>query len=109
MPWEPLPQHSRDPSLLGDGLDELMQRLSGASLSAVEAVMDAWPEIVGAEIAAASSPAKIDAGCLTIRTTDAIWASELRWLETTIVERIAALAGDGDEPGVTSVRVVVRA
>ena len=70
--------------------------------------MDAWPEIVGAEIAAASSPAKIDDGCLTIRTDDAIWASELRWLEATIIERVAALSGDSDGSGCTRVRVVVR-
>ena len=108
MAWEPLRQHSREPAPIVEGLDELMQRLSGASLSVVETVMEAWPEIVGAQIAAASSPAKISRGCLTIRTTDAVWASELQWLEATIVKRIAALVSDSEEAGVTSVRVVVR-
>lgn len=105
MPWEPLPNPQVDPSRLADPLDRLMNRLAGASLSAIEVIMDHWSDIVGPDAAAACAPVKIADGVLTVRTSDAVWASELRWLEPTIVERAAALSGGAS---VRSVKVVTR-
>lgn len=106
MPWEPLPEGSPDPKPVREGLDALMQRLSGASVSTIEAVMDSWTDIVGDQLATASAPVKIDSGILTVRVNDAMVSSEIRWLERTIVERVAQLSGGAE---LTTVRVVVRA
>lgn len=105
MPWQPLPTGSPDPVPVRESLDAVMERLSGASVSAIETIMESWPAIVGGELGAATAPVKVAAGCLTVRTTDAIWATEIRWLEATIIERVRALS---DGSTIDRVQVVVR-
>ncbi len=105
MPWEPLPGGTREPTSVRQALDVVMNRLSGTSLATIEVVRDAWPEIVGSDLASASTPVKIDAGRLVVRVEEAIWATEIRWLKGQIVERIAALSGGTT---LSDVRVVVR-
>ena len=105
MPWEPLPSGSPDPVPMREPMDALLERLSGASTSTIETVMDSWPAIVGEQLASATAPVKIAGGCLTVRTDDAIWASEIRWQESTIIDRVQALSGGGT---LDRVHVVVR-
>jgi predicted nucleic acid-binding Zn ribbon protein len=105
VPWEPLPDANVDPAPIGQSLDRLMTRLSGVSVSAIEVIMDNWVGIVGEVAAAASAPVKLGDGVLTVRTDDAVFASELRWLEATIIEQVAARA---DGAVVREVKVVVR-
>lgn len=109
MSWQPLEKHSKGPSHVTDALNELMQKLSGTSLSTFETVIDSWSEIVGEAIAAESSPVKIDSGCLTVSAKDAIWASELRWLEPKIIEKIMLLSNVTNGEKIRKVRVVIRA
>jgi predicted nucleic acid-binding Zn ribbon protein len=105
MPWEPLPQRHVDPAPLGMSIERLMTRLAGVPTSAIELIMDRWSEIVGDAAGAACAPVKVSNGVLTVRTDDAIWGTELRWLEPTIIERIAEL----DEGTIiNSVKVVIR-
>jgi len=73
-------------------LSKLMDKLAGASLTTIEVVMDSWADIVGAAAAEATTPAKIADGVLTVRTSDPIWTTEMRWLEPTIIERVARLS-----------------
>ncbi len=86
-------------------MDRLMTRLSGVSLSTIEVVMDRWEDIVGADAAAVSDPVKLADGVLRVRVDDAVWASEFRWLENTIVTRVAELASGAI---ITNVKVAVR-
>lgn len=106
MPWEPLRKTKIiDPAPLGASIEHLMTRLAGVPTSAIELIMDRWPEIVGDAAGASCAPVKVSQGVLTVRTDEAIWGTELRWLEPTIIERITAL----DEGTIiTSVKVVVR-
>ena len=106
MPWEPLPSGSPDPVPMREPMDALMERLSGASTSTIETVMDSWPAIVGEPLASSTTPEKIAGGCLTVRTHDAIFGAEIRWLETTIIERVQELSDGGT---LDRVQVVVRA
>ena len=105
MPWEPLPDANVDPAPIGKSLDRLLTRLSGVSVSAIEVIMDNWAAIVGDVAAGASAPVTLSDGVLTVRTDDAVFASELRWLEATIIDQVAARA---DGAVVREVRVVVR-
>ncbi len=93
MPWEPLPDANKEPTRVHEPLSKLMDRLAGASLTTIEVVMDSWADIVGDAAAAATTPAKIANGVLTVRTSDPIWTTEMRWLEPAIIERVAALSG----------------
>lgn len=105
VPWEPLPDRDIEPAPLSAPLDELLARLSGVSRSAIEVVMDQWRDIVGPDAAAVSDPVRLRDGVLTVRVDDSVWASELRWLEPTVIERVRALAPDGAPH---AVKVVVR-
>lgn len=104
MPWEPL-HTEREPATLAGSLDDLLTRLSGVSRSSIEVVMDRWTDIVGDAAASVSDPVKIADGVLTVRVDDTVWASEFRWLETTVLERIRELT-DGAAP--ERVKLVVR-
>jgi predicted nucleic acid-binding Zn ribbon protein len=106
MPWQPLPSADADgPQPLAPSIDRLMTRLSGVSLSTIEVVMDRWAAIVGDDAARVSDPVKLVDGVLTVRVDDAIWASEIRWLEPTVVARVQELASGA---AIAKVNVVVR-
>lgn len=105
MPWEPLYGKEREPTGLAAPLDELLTKLSGVSRSAIEVVMDHWSDIVGDAAAAVSDPVKVADGVVTVRVDDSTWASEFRWLEATVLERIADLT-NGTAPD--RMKVVVR-
>jgi len=104
MPWEPLRDKDSEPKRVSEGLDELMNRLTGTSVSVIETIMDSWSDIVGEAAAVASAPVKLSDGVLTVRVENSVWGTELRWLEPTILERVRALA---DDPGLRKVKVVV--
>lgn len=106
MPWEPLPgSQERGPERVAASLDRLMDRLGGTSVSAIEVIMDRWPEIVGDAVAGVSAPVRLADATLSVRVEAAELATELRWLEPTIIDRVRELA-DGTE--LTAVRVITR-
>jgi predicted nucleic acid-binding Zn ribbon protein len=62
-------------------------------------VQAAWPEAVGAAIAAEAQPVAERAGTVTVACRSAAWASELTLLAPELVERLNGALGDpGDEP-----------
>jgi predicted nucleic acid-binding Zn ribbon protein len=63
-----------------------------------------WSEVVGADVAAHARLVSVRDGVIVVTVDDPIWATQLRYLETTVLERAAALVGPG---AVTSVRVRV--
>ncbi len=96
MPWEPLPSGGTDPRLVREGLDQLMNRLAGTSLSTIELIMDSWADIVGEAAALESAPVKLRNGVLTVRVENSTWSTELRWLEPTILEWVANTASGAE-------------
>ncbi len=93
MPWEPLPDSTTEPTRVDVSLDAVMAKLAGTSVGATEVVFDRWADIVGAGLAQYSRPSRIADRCLHVSATDAAFGSELRFMERTIVERVAELAG----------------
>jgi hypothetical protein len=63
-----------------------------------------WVDVVGADVAAHARLVSVRDGVLTVSVDDPIWATQLRYLETTVIERATGLVGPG---AVTSVRVRV--
>ncbi len=59
---------------------------------------------MGADVAAHARLVSVRDGVLTVAVDDPIWATQLRYLETAVVERAAALLGPSS---VTSLRVRV--
>jgi predicted nucleic acid-binding Zn ribbon protein len=63
-----------------------------------------WVDVMGHDVAAHARLVSVRDGVLTVAVDDPIWATQLRYLETAVVERAAALLGASS---VTSLRVRV--
>ena len=73
--------------LVGDQGWELELRVRG--------VFARWPELVGDEVAAHSTPETFADGKLVVRTDSTAWATQLKLLAPTVVRRLNEDLGDG--------------
>ena len=106
MPWKPLPGSAdQEPRKVGAPLDQVMKRLGAASAGTEQSVFDAWPELVGANVAQAATPASLRDGVLVVAVTDPAWATQLRFLEAELLAKIADRFGPAE---VTKVEVRMR-
>ncbi len=106
MPWKPLPGSAdEEPRKVGTPLDQVMKRLGAASAGTEQSVFDAWPELVGANVARAATPSSLRDGVLVVAVTDPAWATQLRFLEAELLAKIAERFGPAE---VTKVDVRVR-
>ncbi|MCU1503599.1 MAG: hypothetical protein JWM12_2953 [Ilumatobacteraceae bacterium] len=65
----------------------------GAGVAAMGGVFGRWDDAVGAAVAAHVQPVKLDGTTLVVEVDDPAWATQLRFLEATLRERLAAVAG----------------
>lgn len=87
----------RFPEPIGDAVRRELHRFGPAG--AIGDVVTAWPDAVGASIAANAWPARIGRdGTLTVATGSSVWAFELTKLEETIRARLEEALGDGAPP-----------
>ena len=92
----------RDPSLLGDQMDRLLVDRGWKVDVAVGSVMGRWPQIVGPDVAAHSTPVTFADGILTVRADSTAWATQLRLMSSSILGRLEAEVG---KEAVTELRV----
>lgn len=83
----------RDPVPISSSLDGVVRSLRGPSRSAVSGVFGRWDDAVGAQIAAHVTPVKLDEGVLLVEVDDPAWATQVKFLATTITERLIEVAG----------------
>nr|MDT0662719.1 DciA family protein [Micromonospora sp. DSM 115978] len=83
----------RDPQLLGAVLDRLVKARGWQTPAAEATVFGAWERVVGPEVAKHSRPVKLDAGELTVEAESTAWATQLRLLAGSLLQRIAAEVG----------------
>ncbi len=79
-----------------------MASLGMPSAATVRTVFGSWEDVVGADLAQRCQPVGLRDGVLTISAADQAWATELRWMEASIVERCVAEFGNDD---IRSIRV----
>ncbi len=72
-----------------------MRALGAPPPAALISVFEAWPEIVGTAIGSATRPLSLVDGVLVVAVADGGWASQLRWMERDLLEKLAAALGDG--------------
>jgi predicted nucleic acid-binding Zn ribbon protein len=65
----------------------------GAGVAAIGGVFGRWEEAVGAAVAAHVQPVKLDGTTLIVEVDDPAWATQLRFLEATLRDRLAEVAG----------------
>ena len=98
--WRPLRSRQAeaagsDPRPVRDSLETLAGRLGAPGASALAAVFAGWEEVVGPGVAAHCRPSSLVRGALVVEVDDPVWATQLRFLGSTLVERFASIAGAG--------------
>jgi hypothetical protein len=68
----------------------------------------AWPEAVGASIAAEARPTAERGGMLTVSCSASVWAQELDLMSPSIIERLNSLLREGKISRLRCVAVPVR-
>ena len=89
------------PRPLAGALDALTAELEPATMLA--SVQRAWPEVVGAGIAAEATPTAERDGVVTVSCRAAVWAQELDLMGPELVARLNTALGEG---AVRSVRCI---
>ncbi|MGE0000437.1 MAG: DciA family protein [Ilumatobacteraceae bacterium] len=89
---------SRDPVPLGESLNGLVRSLRGPSAEAAGAtamggVFGRWNETVGEAVARHVQPVKLDGGTLVVEVDDPAWATQLKFLEANLRERLLDSTG----------------
>jgi predicted nucleic acid-binding Zn ribbon protein len=83
----------RDPQPFGAVLARLVKSRGWQRPAAEATVFGAWEKVVGSEIAAHSRPVKLSDGELTVEAESTAWATQLRMLAGSLLQRIAAEVG----------------
>lgn len=88
---------TRDPLLLGEAIQRLLDEQGWRGNAAVAGVLGRWAEIVGAEVAAHVVPDSFDleSGTLVLRADSTAWASVIRMQVATVADRVAEQVGAG--------------
>ena len=83
------------PRPLKQGLERLLDGLGAPEIDAVTTLIERWPEVVGPELASRVRAVAVRGSELVVRVDDPAWASQIAWLESQLLERIADLVGPG--------------
>jgi predicted nucleic acid-binding Zn ribbon protein len=95
-----------EPVSLSESLAGVGRDLGLPDPSDLTAVLDAWPELVGTEMARRAQVRSLRDGVLLIAVDEPAFATQLRYLEHAVCEGTTRVVG---RPVVRSLRVVVQA
>ncbi len=95
------------PRPLKQGIERLLDGLGTPEIDTVTTLVERWPEVVGPELASRVRAVAVRGSELVVRVDDPAWASQIAWLESQLLERIADLVGPG-RITVVKARVVPR-
>ena len=96
MGWRPLPgDNGRAPVHVGASVERVLRHLGAPAPDALATVFGEWPRLVGDKVASHAQPIAVAEGRLVVRVEDPAWASQLRWLERELLERLADALGAG--------------
>ncbi len=87
----------RDPLPLDGAIDELVARRAWQTPTQMASVQGRWEEIAGVEVAEHVSVESFDTGTgdLVLRADSTAWATQVRYLADSLLQRIADVAGEG--------------
>jgi len=94
----------QDPRPVGELLDRTTRRLGGPSSNTASTVFSGWADLVGPDIAGHARPLSLQWGELLLAVDHPAWATQLRYMTTELLARIAT-ATNG--PEVTDIRIKV--
>lgn len=82
-----------EPVTIGRSLDGVVRSLRGPSRREVGGLFGRWGEAVGEQVAEHVRPVKLDGGVLTVEVDDPAWATQVKFLSSTIITRLHEVAG----------------
>jgi predicted nucleic acid-binding Zn ribbon protein len=95
QPWSGAGPDDRDPATIGAAVDDLVHDRQWESTLRSAGILTRWDRIVGAEIAEHCRPVRLEAGKLSCVAESTAWATQIRLLTSTLLDRIAAELGPG--------------
>jgi predicted nucleic acid-binding Zn ribbon protein len=94
---------SRDPIAIGAAISDTFRVRGWQRRFDVAKVLGRWEEVVGETVAAHCRPVRLDdQGMLDVVADSAVWATQLTFLQGTLLDRLGKVCGPGL---VTSLRV----
>jgi len=91
--WSGAGPDRRDPSALGDAVQDLVRDRDWTRTLIAAGLLPRWEQIVGADIAAHCRPERLTAGELTCIAESTAWATQLRLMSPQVLARIAKEVG----------------
>lgn len=82
-----------DPIPISDSLDGVVRSLRGPSRQAVGGVFGKWRDAVGDQVAEHVRPLKLDERVLVVEVDDPAWATQVKFLSSTIIDKLRTVAG----------------
>lgn len=82
----------RNPTRIGEVLNELLARRGYAQVQAGERLAEAWSAAAGAELSALTQPGAIQRGVLNVATTHTLAVQELQIRQAELLARLQELA-----------------
>ena len=87
---------SREPRPIGAELADVLRARGWDGRLAAARVVARWPEVVGDAVAGHCQPSRLEAdGTLHVVADSAAWATQLSYLQGTLMDRLAAECGSG--------------
>jgi predicted nucleic acid-binding Zn ribbon protein len=80
----------RDPVSASSTLDSLIKDFKWSVEIGEADLFNSWAKLVGEDTAAKSTPESLEKGVLTVRCASTAWATQLRLMSGTILERVKA-------------------
>ena len=93
QPWSGAGADGRDPAPLGDSVSALVADRKWEDTLRAAGIPARWEQIVGADIAAHCRPERLEGDTLTCVAESTAWATQIRMLSRTILDRLAAEVG----------------
>ena len=79
---------------LSAGIDRLLRSFRQGDRATTVTVFSRWTELVGEAVAQHVRPLKLDRGVLVVQVDDPAWATQMKFLERDLLDRLTA-AGSG--------------
>jgi len=93
------------PQPLRASLEWLLDDLGSAPVQQTTSLLSRWPEVVGRDLAAHTSPVGVRHGVLVVQADDPAYGQALEWDERGVLGRLAGVVGEGV---VTGLQVRIR-
>ncbi len=93
-----------EPKPIGRTLEQFLEHMGAPPVSTVSTLASRWAEIVGPALANNTRPVEVVDGVLVVACDDAMWSSQIGWMDGQIKTRFAEVF-DGLEIRRVSARI----